>query len=84
MQIRKKNGGNGPSLRDTGQNVSIDLYWKVQESSKNDCFSVHFGVYLRMGHCDICIKMVCYVKLPREFEYDVKSRGNGPQKRDMG
>ena len=37
-----------------------------------------------MGHCDICIKMVCYVKLPMEFEYDVKSRGNGPQKTSYG
>ena len=77
-------GGNQPSFRDTGQNVSMFLYCKVQESSKNDCFSVHFGVYLRMGNCDICIKKVCYVKLYREVEYDVKSRGNEPQKGVMG
>ena len=77
-------GGNRPTLRDTGQNVSIDLYWKVQESSKNDFVSVHFVDYLQMGHCDISIKTVCYVKLYMEVEYDVKSRANQSQKGVMG
>ena len=69
MQIRKKQRGNGHSLRDTGQNVSIDyVCFCVERYMK----VVHFGVYLRMGHCDICINMVCYVKLYREVEYNKK------------